>query len=87
LTKKVKRTEALLKRGIMPAVLTLTLPVVAQSLLQVLIGTVDLKMVGVLGRDAIAAVAMGRQVFMVIMILVLLLHCGQSAIPERPGPG
>lgn len=77
------KNVAILERGIMPAVLTLALPVVAQSLLQVLIGTVDLKMVGVLGRDAIAAVGMGRQVIMIIMILVLAISTGGTAIVAR----
>ena len=68
---------------VMAAMLTLAMPIIAQSLFQVLIGTVDLKMVGVLGSDAIAAVGMGRQVIMIIMILVLAISTGATAIVAR----
>lgn len=77
------RVARLRNVSVMSAVLTLALPVVAQSLLQVVIGTVDLKMVGSLGSDAIAAVGMGRQVIMIIMILILAVSTGTTAIVAR----
>ena len=77
------RVQRLRNAGVMSAVLTLAAPIVVQSLLQVLIGTVDLKMVGSLGSDAIAAVGLGRQVIMIIMILVLAISTGVTALVAR----
>ncbi len=77
------RVARLRNATVMSAVLTLAMPIVVQSLFQVLIGTVDLKMVGVLGSDAIAAVGMGRQVIMIIMILILAVSTGATAIVAR----
>lgn len=81
--KNSERVKRLQNVGVLPAVLTLAAPVVAQSLLQVLIGTVDLKMVGALGRDAIAAVGMGRQIIMIVMILVMAISTGATALVAR----
>lgn len=81
--KNNERVKKLQNVGVLPAVLALAAPVVAQSLLQVLIGTVDLKMVGALGSDAIAAVGMGRQVIMIIMILVMAISTGATALVAR----
>ncbi|MTI94048.1 MAG: MATE family efflux transporter [Firmicutes bacterium] len=83
MSKQAAYASDLRSSPVLTAVLTLALPVVAQSLLQVLIGTVDLKMVGVLGADAIAAVGMGRQVIMIIMILVLAISTGAVALVAR----
>jgi len=80
---KNQRVEQLRNAGVLPAVLTLAAPVIAQSLLQVLIGTVDLKMVGALGGDAIAAVGLGRQVIMIIMILVMAISTDAAALVAR----
>lgn len=81
--KNSERVARLRNAGVLPAVLTLAAPVVAQSLLQVLIGTVDLKMVGALGADAIAAVGLGRQVIMIVMILVMAISTGATALVAR----
>ncbi len=54
-----------------------------QSLLQVSIGTIDIKMVGNLGVDAIAAVGAGRNVVMVIMVIVIAISTGTTAMVSR----
>lgn len=66
--------------SVLPAVLALAAPVVVQSILQVFIGTVDLKKVGSLGSGAIAAVGLGRQVIMIIMIFVMAISTGVTAL-------
>ncbi len=58
-------------------------PIVIQSLLQVLIGTIDIKMVGSLGVDAISAVGTGRNIIMLIMILVMAISTGTIAMISR----
>ncbi len=63
--------------------LYLAWPIVLQSLLQVSIGTIDIKMVGSLGVDAIAAVGAGRNVVMVIMVIVIAISTGTTAMVSR----
>ncbi|QNO15600.1 MATE family efflux transporter [Alkalicella caledoniensis] len=58
-------------------------PIVIQSLLQVSIGTIDLKMVGSLGEDAIAAVGSGRNIVMLMMVLVMGISTGTTAMVAR----
>lgn len=64
-------------------VIYLAWPVVIQSLLQVSIGTIDMKMVGSLGVDAISAVGSGRNVVMIIMVLVIGISTGTTAMVAR----
>lgn len=58
-------------------------PIIIQSLLQVSIGTIDIKMVGSLGVDAISAVGTGRNIIMLIMILVMAVSTGTIAMISR----
>ncbi|MGO1369901.1 MATE family efflux transporter [Senegalia sp. (in: firmicutes)] len=64
-------------------VIYLAWPIILQSLLQVLIGTIDIKMVGSLGVDAISAVGTGRNIIMLIMILVMAISTGTVAMISR----
>lgn len=75
----VRLTTGSISRGVW----FLAWPVVIQSLLQVFIGTVDLKMVGYLGPEAIAAVGIGRQIILIIMILILAVSTGATAVVAR----
>ncbi|SHJ84421.1 putative efflux protein, MATE family [Anaerobranca californiensis DSM 14826] len=63
--------------------LYLATPIVLQSLLQVSIGTVDMKMVGSLGPDAIAAIGAGKNIVMLIMVLVMAISTGTTAFVAR----
>ncbi len=58
-------------------------PIIIQSLLQVSIGTIDIKMVGSLGVDAISAVGTGRNIIMLIMVLVMAISTGTIAMISR----
>lgn len=58
-------------------------PAVIQSILQVFVGTVDIKMVGTLGIDAISAVGTGRNVIMIFMVLVMAVSTGTIAMVSR----
>ena len=78
-----ERARQLVEGHIGRSVWFLAWPVVIQSLLQVLIGTVDLKMVGYLGSEAIAAVGISRQIIMIIMILILAVSTGATAMVAR----
>lgn len=64
-------------------VLYLAWPIIIQSLLQVSIGTIDIKMVGSLGVDAISAVGTGRNIIMLIMVLVMAVSTGTIAMISR----
>ena len=64
-------------------IIYLAWPIIIQSLLQVLIGTIDIKMVGSLGVDAISAVGTGRNIIMLIMVLVMAVSTGTIAMISR----
>lgn len=63
--------------------LYLAWPIVLQSLLQVSISTIDIKMVGTLGIDAISAVGAGRNIVMLIMVIVIAISTGTTAMVSR----
>lgn len=82
--KSLSRREFLLNNdNLYFNVLYLAWPAVLQSLLQVLIGTIDIKMVGSLGVDAISAVGTGRNIIMLIMVLVMAISTGTIAMISR----
>lgn len=58
-------------------------PVILQSLLQVSVGTVDIKMVGTLGVDAISAVGTSRNIIMILLVLVMGISTGTTAMVSR----
>ncbi|WP_353894059.1 MATE family efflux transporter [Proteinivorax hydrogeniformans] len=70
-------------KSILSGILLLAWPIVCQSLLQVVIGTVDIKMVGSFGDNAIAAVGFGRQIVMIAMVLVMAISTGATAMVAR----
>ena len=55
-------------------------PLILTRMLDVTVGIVDLKMVGVLGFESIAAVGMSRQVTMFIMVLMIAISGGASVL-------
>ncbi len=83
-TEYEKRRKYLLNnKNLYKTVLFLAWPVIIQSLLQVLVGTVDIKMVGTLGVDAISAVGTSRNIIMVFMVLVIAISTGTTAMVAR----
>lgn len=55
-------------------------PLILSNILNVAVGLADLKMVGVLGVEAIAAVGMSRQVMMFILVFMLAVSGGASIL-------
>ena len=55
-------------------------PLIVTNVLNVVVGMVDLKMIGVLGVDAIASIGMARQVMMFIMVLMVAISGGASVV-------
>ena len=72
-------TKGNLKRS----VLFLALPVVARMFLQMLVGVVDLAMVGRVGPAAISAVGMSNQVFILSTALLNAFTVGTTALVAR----
>lgn len=66
----------------------LSWPIVAASLLQVAVGIADIKMVGVLGPEPIAAVGMARTVIFTLVALVFAVSTGvQVLVAQYSGRG
>lgn len=79
-----KKTEFLLNNdNLYFNTVYLAWPIILQSLLQVSVGTIDIKMVGSVGVDAISAVGTGRNVIMLIMVLVMAVSTGTIAMVSR----
>ncbi len=79
-----KRREYLLKNeNLYKTTLYLAWPVILQSLLQVSVGTIDMKMVGTVGVDAISAVGTSRNIIMIFMVLVIAISTGTTAMVAR----
>lgn len=77
-------TQGLLLRQI----LYLSWPIVAASLLQVAVGIADIKMVGALGPDAIAAVGMARAIMFTLITIVFAVSTGvQVLVAQYSGKG
>ena len=55
-------------------------PLILTNMLNVSVGIVDYKMVGVLGVTAIAAVGMARQIMMLLLVLMLAISGGSSVL-------
>ncbi|TFH03948.1 MAG: MATE family efflux transporter [Spirochaetales bacterium] len=58
-------------------------PLILTNILNVLVGIVDLKMVGALGVAAIAAVGMGRQVMNLVFVIMIAISGGSSIVIAR----
>lgn len=78
-----KREYLLTNDNLYKSTIYLAWPVVIQSILQVSVGTVDIKMVGTLGVDAISAVGTSRNVIMILMVLVMAISTGTTAMVAR----
>ncbi len=66
----------------------LSWPIVATSLLQVAVGIADIKMVGLLGPEPIAAVGMARSVIFTLVALVFAVSTGvQVLVAQYSGRG
>ncbi|MDY0235771.1 MAG: MATE family efflux transporter [Gudongella sp.] len=79
-----KKREYLLKSdNLYKSVIYLAWPVVIQSILQVSVGTIDIKMVGTVGVDAISAVGTSRNIIMILMVLVMAISTGTTAMVAR----
>src|SRR5690554_121171 len=79
-----KRRDYLLNnKNLYKTALYLAWPVIIQSLLQVSVGTIDMKMVGIIGVDAISAVGTSRNIIMVFMVLVIAISTGTTAMVAR----
>ena len=80
----LKRRKYLLNNeNLYKTTLFLAWPVILQSLLQVSVGTIDMKMVGIIGVDAISAVGTSRNIIMVFMVLVIAISTGTTAMVAR----
>jgi MATE family multidrug resistance protein len=62
------------------ALIALVWPLLVTNLLNVSVGIADMKMVGVLGVAPLAAVGTSRQVFMLILGLMLAVAGGTSVL-------
>lgn len=79
-----KRREYLLNNeNLYKTSIYLAWPVIIQSLLQVSVGTIDMKMVGTVGVDAISAVGTSRNIIMIFMVLVIAISTGTTAMVAR----
>ncbi|WP_422486604.1 MATE family efflux transporter [Gudongella sp. DL1XJH-153] len=80
---KKKREYLLSNDNLYKTSIYLAWPVVIQSLLQVSVGTIDMKMVGTVGVDAISAVGTSRNIIMILMVLVIAISTGTTAMVAR----
>lgn len=62
------------------ALLAIVWPLIVTNLLNVAVGIADMKMVGSLGVAAIAAVGMARQVYMLVLTLMIAIMGGTSVL-------
>jgi putative MATE family efflux protein len=79
MARKHQGADSLLKREA-SNVWAIAWPLILTNMLNVLVGIVDFKMVGVLGVESIAAVGMSRQVTMFIMVLMIAISGGSSVL-------
>ncbi len=70
----------ILDKKLVGQIWSLAWPTALYSLLQAVVGIVDLLMVGHIGSTAIAAVGMSRQIIIVVLILVLTVSTGATTI-------
>jgi putative MATE family efflux protein len=58
-------------------------PLIITNILNVLVGVIDLKMVGYLGTSSIAAVGMARQVMNLVFVIMIAVSGGASIVIAR----
>ena len=73
----------LTKGPLKKAVLILAFPVVLRMSLQMVVGLVDLALVGQLGKEATAAVGLGNQLLMMTISIVTAFTIGTTALVSR----
>lgn len=78
-----RRSVVLTEGNIFRNVWYLAWPVVISYLLQTLVGIADVKMVGALGPESIAAVGLGRMALMVVIMVLTGISIGSSALVAR----
>lgn len=78
-----KKEYLLNSENLYKSAIYLAWPVIIQSLLQVSVGTVDIKMVGTLGVDSISAVGTSRNIIMILLVLVMGISTGTTAMVSR----
>ena len=71
------------KGNLRRTVVMLALPVVARMFLQMLVGVVDLAMVGQISPAAISAVGMGNQIFILSTAILNAFTVGTTALVAR----
>lgn len=67
----------------MPGLLKLAWPAVVSNLLMSVVGIVDIKIVGSLGAEAVAAVTTGHRIFFVTLGILMALTAGTTAMVAR----
>lgn len=67
----------------MPGILKLAWPAVVSNLLMSVVGIVDIKIVGSLGAEAVAAVTTGHRIFFVTLGILMALTAGTTAMVAR----
>jgi putative MATE family efflux protein len=77
------RRDYLLNASILKVVWFLSWPVVTQMLVNSLVGAVDMKMVGSLGSEAVAAVGLAQQIIMMLAISAMGIATGTTALVAR----
>ncbi|OWZ84892.1 MATE family efflux transporter [Natranaerobius trueperi] len=78
-----QRRELILNGNLYKAVTFLAWPVMIQSTMMILVGAVDMMMVGHLGSDAVGAVGMARQAIQIIGISIMAVGIGSTATIAR----
>ena len=81
--KSEARRDYILNAGILNVVWFLAWPVVTQMLVNNLVMAVDMKMVGYLGSEAVAAVGLAHQVVMLLGISAMGIATGTTALVAR----
>ncbi len=66
-----------------PGIWQLAWPAIAANLLASLVGVVDLKIVGALGAQAVAAVTTGTRIFFILQALLIAVSAGTTALVAR----
>lgn len=80
--------EPFLDVALLPRIWRYSWPTILYSLLQWIVGTADLYMVGRLGHEAISAVGFSRQIMMVVMIGALAVSTGaMTLVAQNYGAG
>ncbi len=78
-----ERRDYILNANLLQVVWFLSWPVITQMLVNSLVGAVDMKMVGSLGSEAVAAVGLAHQLVMLLAISAMGVATGTTALVAR----